>query len=250
MHRLSLLFLLLGCRQLRKSSTELSCEDAALAYNTCAEESPLLDSPVDYSSITASLACQSQPNCLGDYFSCVARSLQSSDCSTEEGTDAAMLLVSDCILPPHDPETCDIEQYLPNEDCGGAAPIIQEVVCSYPGMTYSPNDGEVLPLININVRVTDTDGDLTAYAMTLQVDSEIDGAVSTGARSYDLSGTTSDGICDTDESNIAIDFFLKGGFPYYSTTYELFFVVEDASGLSSPVYVQQCTMPDENGNPP
>ena len=152
----------------------------------------------------------------------------------QEGTDDAMSKVADCVLPAHDPETCNIEQYLPNEDCGGVTPVIQEVTCSYPGMTFSPNDGEEFPLINISVRVTDPDGDLTSYTMQLQVDDQIDGVVSTGARSYDLSGTPSDGICDTDESNIGIDFFLKGGFPYYATTYEWFFTVQDASGLSSP----------------
>ena len=160
-----------------------------------------------------------------------------------------MSKISDCELPEHDPITCPIEQYLPSDDCGGTAPVVQEVVCEYPGMQYSENDGEILPVVNINIRVTDPDGDLTSYELTIEVDAEMDGVVSQNARSYELSGETSDGICDTDESNLGIDLYLKGGFPYHSTEYEWYFVVKDASGMASQQFMHRCMMPDQQGNP-
>ena len=81
----------------------------------------------------------------------------------------------------------------------------------------------------------------------LFVDDEIDGIVGGGAREFSFEGTTSAGVCDTDESNLGIDIYLKGGFPYFETMYEWYFIVEDASALSSTQVMKVCTTPDEMG---
>jgi|GEM_PF-4248865 len=243
-------FIVQGCNVLIKTPSEKSCEDAAAAFSTCAQLSDQLEAPYTYNELSAAVACESQPDCLQPYLRCVAESFSSYDCATEDGASAAIAAAKLCELPTHDPISCPISQYLPDEDCGGVAPTIQEITCSYNGIQYSPNDNADLPAMNISVRVTDPDGDLTAYHMELHIDDELDGMIGETARDYSFEGLTSTGLCDTDESNLGIDIYLKGGFPYYSTAYEWFFVVEDAAGLSSTSFMTVCTTPDEAGNPP
>ena len=245
-----LFFLFFGCSVLIKTPSEKGCEEAAAAFSTCASLSDQLEAPYTYDELAASVACNSQPDCLGTYFSCVAQAFSMHDCSTEEGADDAISAAKLCELPTHDSETCPIEEYLPDDDCGGVAPVIQEVTCSYTGIQFSENDNADLPSMNISVRVTDPDGDLTSYRLQVHVDDQIDGFVSEGARDFSFEGQTSAGICDTDESNLGIDLYLKGGFPYYSTTYEWFFSVEDASGMESASFMAVCTTPNEEGQGP
>ena len=244
------LFFLFGCSVLIKTQAEKGCEEAAAGFAACAELSAQLEMPYTYDELSASVACDRQPECLGPYFSCVADAFSAHDCSTEDGADSAIAASKMCVLPEHDEETCPIAQYLPDEDCGGVNPVIQEVTCTYTGIQFSENDNADLPSMNISVRVTDPDGDLTSYRLQLHVDDQLDGLISAGARDFAFEGMTSAGICDTDESNLGIDLYLKGGFPYYSTEYEWFFVVEDASGLASSEFMTVCTTPNEQGEPP
>ena len=240
-----------ACRQIFKTPSAMNCQDAADAFAQCAAISPSIEPPTSYNSITAALACDGQPDCLADYFTCIATAFQSSDCSTEEGSDAAMQAASDCVLPESDPQECPVDDLIgPPSVCGGTAPIIENVSCSYPGIQYSSADDMDLPLLQILVEAADIDGDLTSYILHLEIDSAIDGEVTPGAREYTVDGQTSDGTCDTDGTNITLDFYIKGGFPAYETAYEFFFVVEDITGLRSPQYRQVCTTPDAAGNPP
>ena len=153
-------------------------------------------------------------------------------------------------LPEHHPEDCPIEQYLPDDDCGGTTPTILSVTCSYPGIQYSINDDADLPSMNITVHTSDPDGDLTQYNLSLWVDTEIDGTASEEARFFSFDGETSIGVCDTDASYLGIDIYLKGGFPEFDTSYEWTFIVEDAAGLTSAPYTAMCTTPNENGDSP
>ena len=245
-----LLFSLCGCRQLRKISTEADCTTAARAFSECSAISPNIDAPYTYNEITAAATCQVQPDCLDDYFACVTQAFSQGDCSTEEGSDATLTQVRLCPLPEHHPEDCPIEQYLPDDDCGGTTPTILSVTCSYPGIQYSINDDADLPSMNITVHTSDPDGDLTQYNLSLWVDTEIDGTASEEARFFSFDGETSIGVCDTDASYLGIDIYLKGGFPEFDTSYEWTFIVEDAAGLTSAPYTAMCTTPNENGDSP
>ena len=242
--------MLYGCDVLVKTSSEQLCASAASSFAECAAISDQLEAPYTYDELAASAACSVQPGCLEEYFACVSQAFSTYDCSTEEGALDAISEAKFCTLPEHDDQTCPIEEYLPDTDCGGTAPVIQEIACTYTGMQYSQQDQQELPSMNISVRVTDTDGDLTGYRLLLSVDDELDGVVGVGAREFTFEGTTSAGVCDTDESNLGIDLYLKGGFPYHSTSYEWFFIVEDVLGLSSTQVMEVCTTPDEQGRPP
>ena len=233
-----------------KTPSEQVCESAASTFASCAALSDQLEVPYTYDELSASAACSLQPDCLEMYFACVTTAFSSYDCSTEDGAQSAISDAKLCELPEHHDETCPIEQYLPDDDCGGTAPVIEQIECTYTGIQFSSQDQEELPSMNISVRVTDIDGDLTGYRLLLHVDDELDGIVSSAAREFSFEGTTSAGVCDTDESNLGIDLYLKGGFPHYSTTYEWFFTVEDVSGLSSAQTMKVCTTPDEAGEPP
>ena len=241
---------LYGCNVLLKTASEKSCESAASSFASCAAISDQISIPYTYDELSASVACSVQPDCLEMYFACVSRAFSTHDCSTENGAQDAISEVQRCELPEHNDETCPIEQYLPDDDCGGTPPVIQEIECTYKGIQFSQQDQEELPAMDISVRVTDTDGDLTGYHLLLHVDDELDGVVGSGARAFSFEGTTSAGTCDTDESNLGIDLYLKGGFPHYSTVYEWFFTVEDVSGLRSMQVMKVCTTPDEMGENP
>ena len=244
------MILMLGaCNLLIKTPVEEGCAEAAESFSSCSDLSGELETPYEYDTLIVASVCDGQPACLSSYFSCVADAFSSADCSTEEGANAALASSELCMLPEEDPETCPIAQFLPDEECGGIAPTIQEVTCTYNGMQYSQSDNMELPSMTISVRATDPDGDLTSYRLQMFVDRVIDGELGEGARDFVFEDVTSSGVCDTDESNLSIDIFIKGGFPSFSTPYEWFFVVEDVAGLPSNMLMETCTTPDENGNP-
>ena len=135
-----------------------------------------------------------------------------------------------------------------SETCGGTAPVIDELTCENTGMQFYPDAGVDLPTFTIRANISDEDADLTSYTMLIEFDTELDNALGADSQELTVTGSLGSNPCSISSADIGASVYLQGGPPNFSTTYEWYVSVFDATGDRSQAEMIVCTTPDENGN--
>jgi hypothetical protein len=133
------------------------------------------------------------------------------------------------------------------ETCGGTAPVIEELSCENTGLQFYPDAGVDLPTFTIRASITDEDADLTSYSMLIEFDTEQDNALAEDAQELTVTGSLGSNACSVSQGDIGASIYLQGGPPDFSTTYEWYVTIFDASGDRSQAEMIVCTTPDEEG---
>ena len=133
-------------------------------------------------------------------------------------------------------------------DCGSNAPEITEVVLSNGGL--EDIDGTPLPVVLAEVRMSDSDGDLTAITVEIFPDGTVDGAVDTGSSPFQPSDLSiEEPPCSVLEAGLDLGIPISEELGLeYGTLAEVGFIVYDAAGLASPVFVAEVCLPNQDGS--
>ena len=130
-------------------------------------------------------------------------------------------------------------------NCGSAAPVITEIEIEE-GDPFTLSNGDSVPGLFVNAKVTDADGDLHWYEMKVWFDEEIDGVVSGEGGYYETYGTRGDLDCGVELTEVPLRIAVNG-YPPAGQEMEVGIIVYDDMGNPSndgvPM-VQQFTSPE------
>jgi hypothetical protein len=133
-------------------------------------------------------------------------------------------------------------------ECGGTPPVITEVQCSADGLKEF-EQGSELPTLLLSIFVADEDADLNAMEVSIYLDDEVDGTVSTQDPEYaPIVVSLSQETCNEPDATVNISTFINGVSPRFNQTYEWGVVVRDANDDASAIYIFECITPFENGD--
>jgi hypothetical protein len=136
-----------------------------------------------------------------------------------------------------------------NGDCQGNPPVVDELWCVNTGIQPHYETGEDTVTMRIWTAVSDVDGDLVSYAISIFYDDEVDNAVDTSVTNFNpVYGSVDYADCTATNAELGLTLYLTGSDPDYETLYDWGVVVTDAYGLESETAVTSCWTPISDGS--
>ena len=146
------------------------------------------------------------------------------------------------------PPDLNIETGDPAGACEGTAPVIDDLWCVNSGIKPHYETGEDTVTMQVWTAVSDTDGDLTSYALQIYYDDVIDESVDTAVVNFSpVYGSVDAEECAADSAELGLTLYLTGDDPDYDTHYDWGVVVTDAAGIESELSITTCWTPASDG---